>query len=1578
MSAQNIEGELNLAAWIVRANGRPTEREVRTYLLDRFPAHMVPSRVTFVAHIPRKPNGKVDTTALVRPARSRPGRKDSGPTELAGLFSELLGHKIGPRDNFFLFGGHSLLAVKLLGRIEARYGARISVSDFIAAPTATDLWKRVQVAPSPQRAVIQNAIPAEVPVSAQQSRALLAHGIGCPSLGNIVLVFRVSHGLDTAALTQVLETVARRNFLLRCGFFETGSGGVLREASELPGVERRILDGDSERAIVDLARREGSKPFALDGCRPWFRMLLAFTGRRNSHLIVITHHAVADGWACESFLNDLRGEYGRSHVEQDRSLQPEVDYRSYALHQAQWLQGPAARKQAAFWKARLAGAEEPRLPFRRPSSATSWQAERYEVTLPMRLSRDLRRVAGMYGTTPFALAMACFKALIYHYNSQQDILLGTVVSNRSATSDQSVRGPLQNPVLIRDSVTADMPMRMLVRRVAHSLSEAEENGALPFEQVIREALPDRPLARDGGIQFLSHDRTSRRLRLGSASLKPVELPVDESPFELSIGVSVITSCLKLAFEYRPGVYPSSGIKHLARQYAALLQSVAANPHATVRELKMTPANELRAFERRLATAHRPRLELLHQGFEAHAQENPNAVAIAAAGRCLTYGELDSMSQSTAGALIGGGLKAGGLVAVMLKKGWEQIVACLAVLKAGGVYVPVDPALPAARLEAIFGQGKFHGAIVAEGTPQDTSRLTDLRSRVTISSAVSRGPAPQRTRTKPDSLAYIIFTSGSTGVPKGVMTSHRAAMTTIQEISRRFRLGRSDRILAVSSLGFDLSVFDIFGTLRAGGRIVMPATHDPKEWVELIRREKLTVWNSVPCLFELLLDEAVARGRPLETLRLILLSGDFISPALARRARGLLPRTRLVCLGGATEAGIWSIAHEVKADPPASRSVPYGRALRGQEMFVLDSALNHCATGVTGELFIAGASLAEGYWHNPSETRRRFVLHPRRHIRLYRTGDQGRYLDNGEIEILGRLDAQVKVNGVRLELGEIEAALCSAPTIRQAVAEIRVDQTGNTRLIAFAAAQPGTDASVLSVHMRKMLPAALLPAAYVLLDRLPLTPTGKVDRAFLRAMSVSSPAKNGATPANPTERAIAEIWSVLLGGVAVGVEQDFFSLGGHSLLAIQMLQRVRSHFAVDLPLSFILDHPTVRGLAMAVNAAMDRTPQPGLPRRATTDLEHDSEPVMSKPVHRTQRNPDAVVLTGATGNLGSALLVELLERTAGHIYCLVRSASRQEAEARLSKILHAHNLQADLMQRVVAVPADLSREQLGLDPSALARLARDIHAVYHCAAEVNFIASYEKLAASNVGGVREIIRLASAADATLHYVSSVAVFPYGGSRIVRENDDIAAVTMLTGGYAQSKWASERLVWKAIARGLRAVIYRPAQIIGGRADGPRHDLFHHILRACNILHAVPDIDANIDVVTSEYAASAIRCISAQRSSVGSAFHLVHPEPVSLRDFIELFPMPLPLVALESWLGRLRQEAERSDDPSLRFISMLAQGLERTDVTPPEFDCSGTVARLRGTGISCPPLDRQFIQRALALPHTTCGTALSEEAA
>lgn len=1490
-------GEIEIDAWITRADKHFDKRAARDHLAALLPPYMMPARIVFSKRLPRKASGKLDAAALgVHAIRSRSA---SGASGIANIFAEVLGRKVGIDDDFFLNGGHSLLAIRLLSRIESNYDRRLTAADFASAPTPAGVWKALSSEARPRESLRPEAIPETCPLTVQQRRALLAHDVGRPELANIALLFHIRGRANEAALTRALEAEVARQPLLRCAFIRAQDGLAMREAAELVRVERRILRG----RVEEFARQEARRPFVPDGLRPWLRVFLTIGPGGRRHLLVVTHHAVADGWSLELLLGGAR----------DSTPAPADDYRAYALRQFRAGLGSE--------RAESERGEKPRIPFRRaPLPGSSWIVRTRELVLPRKTSDELRRVAMKAGVTPFALSMACFKVLIHRYAGQSDVALGTMVSNRDA-SNASLFGPLQSPALIRDNIRSNESIVHIARRVSRSLARAQERG-----------LADLARSFEDGVQFISHDSAMNHVRIAGAELLPVPLASEDGPFELCVAASTAEPRMRFEFEHRTAVYSAQAVERLARQYEALLASAAAAPKRRISALSTLPQDEALAFVRREQTPLRPREELLHSGFELNARRRPNAIAVVTEEARITYRELDEAAERVAVELTRVGTRPGDLVAIHLTKGIPQVAACLAVLKAGGAYVPVDPALPAARRDALLARG-FRAIIGTDGVRALT-------------------PGTPRRRRKPTTgaLAYVIFTSGSTGAPKGVMITHRQAMTTIAEISRRFAVGPGDRVLAVSSLGFDLSVYDLFGVLRAGGTVVMPYGHDPAQWARLCVSERVTVWDSVPCLLELLLDEPATGRGAFSRLRLVMLSGDFIPLPLARRVREEFPAAELVSLGGATEGSIWSIAREVGLIDTSWRSIPYGRALRNQELYVLDSSLRHCPAGVTGELYIAGAGVAAGYWRDEAETARRFLRRPGLG-RLYRTGDQGRYMENGEIEILGRVDEQVKIDGVRVELGEIEAALSSHPLVRHALADVRSAPDGRKRIVAFVAVPAGTAASDVAAHVRRLLPTAMLPSGYALLERLPLTANGKVDRAALRDVEPPS-APTNAAPADSDERWIAGLWSELLGGAPVGVDNDFFALGGHSLLAIKMLQRVRAHFHVDLPLALVVERPTVRGLAAAVRgAANTETPVKALPSRLTVDLERDAEPpdVASTSTGSTAA---AVLLTGVTGHLGAAVLAALLRDPGAKVRCLIRARTHDEARRRLASVLSTNGISHE-GSRVEAVLGDLGRPGLGLEPEALRALALSVRAVYHCAAEVNFIARYERLSPSNVGGTREMIRIASLGGAVLHHVSSVAVFPYGGGRVLLENDDISRVDALRGGYAQSKWVSERMVWKAAQRGLKAVVYRPAQIVGRAPGAAAHDLFDHAARACRAVRAVPDIDAGMDMVTADFAAAAIVALSEDPASPGHAYHLVHPRPVALRDYAARLQEPLPVVSLEEWLARVGAEAARTEDASLQLVSLLTRGLERNDLTPPTFDCAGATAVLERRGIICPPI-------------------------
>ncbi|MGA5704450.1 non-ribosomal peptide synthetase [Peterkaempfera bronchialis] len=596
---------------------------------------------------------------------------------------------------------------------------------------------------------------------------------------------------------------------------------------------------------------------------------------------------------------------------------------------------------------------------------------------------------------------------------------------------------------------------------------------------------------------------------------------------------------------------------------------------------------------------------LEDGFLRQAREHPDAPAVVTSGRTLTYGELEAVSRAAARWLGERGIGRGDVVPVVMAKGWEQVAAVLGVLRAGAAYCPVDAGLPAERIRHLLDACSARALLGQSHRVPDPGALGTLPALPVDLVEPSGDPAPNPPDRSPDDLAYIIHTSGSTGVPKGVMIRHRAALNTVLDVNERIGLGAPDRVFGISSLSFDLSVWDIFGSLAAGAALVLPdATPrpDPLGWAESAHRHGVTVWNSVPALAEMLVEVAEQRpelGKP--PVRAFLMSGDWIPPTLPGRMRRLTPDVRVIAMGGATEASIWSNIHEVEQVDPAWRSIPYGVPLRGQTMRILDHRLEVRPPWATGGIHIGGAGLASGYAGDLERTEEQFIRHPETGERLYRTGDLGRYRPDGTIEFLGREDRQLKIQGFRVEPGEVESAIRDCPGVAECAVCAAPVPGGQQRLVALVVPGDGAapEPTVIAERLATRLPSYMVPGLIQVVDRLPLTANGKVDAAALASLAATRPASDTApqtgradsTPGTPggadgspdgrVLKQLAEVWAELLQVEQVGPDSDFFALGGNSLLALRLLNRIRTELGTEVQFGQIFEAPTLRALAARV-------------------------------------------------------------------------------------------------------------------------------------------------------------------------------------------------------------------------------------------------------------------------------------------------------------------------------------------------------------------------------------------------------------
>jgi pyochelin synthetase len=891
---------------------------------------------------------------------------------------------------------------------------------------------------------------------------------------------------------------------------------------------------------------------------PWLDVEISRYGEGRGRLHYNNNNFFSDAWGTLRFLDSVLDLYHRPQ----QTLPPlEVGYRDCVLALAELEE--SARGQAArrYWNDRMADwPGPPDLPLAPGVDARRRsRLSRREIVLPADQWAALKHAAGARGLTPTSAATAAYAELLAYWSGSRHFLLSNMVTHRQPLHPQvaDVIGnfaalyPLE--VDWRHAEPFAARARRLQTQVVADLEHTSWSGVKVLQtlnQVRR--TPGRmalPYAVGSALFAGPQDRPCH------SQLETPQVVLDCEFWELRGGE------LWVVWDVIEEVFPAGLVDAMQTGFAALLDRLTAGERAwddPAPDLLPAAQRELRNTQNGPApTVPSGRL---HDPLPVWAAEAPDRPAVITPDITLSYRDLHDRAAEVSERLRAGGVRPGDLVAVLLDKSWPQVAAVLGTLGAGAAYVPIDPAWPAERIRLLL---------------QDTgARAVVSSAGVTITTAGEPYRGPYR-----EDLAYVIYTSGSTGRPKGAMLDHRGPVNTVVDVNDRFGIGPDNVFLGVSSLCFDLSVYDIFGAVAAGATLVLPPSGaDPAGWLELTRRHRVTVWNSVPALMQLLVDEATAAGVQLPSLRTVLLSGDWIPVALPGRIRSVAPNARVISLGGATEASIWSICHPIDRVDPGWVSIPYGRPMTNQSWHILDAHGRDAPVWTAGELHIGGAGIALGYLGDPERTAAAFVTHPSTGERLYRTGDLGRYLPDGEIEFLGRADFQVKIQGFRVEPGEIEHALAAHPGVLQAAVIAR--DSGAGRQLAGFVTGAGLDPQALHEFLATRLPAHLVPSTIEVLAELPRTANGKLDRPGLATRQHAAPpaGRPYQAPRSATEKVLAEIWADVLGGDPVGVHDDFFDRGGQSFAALRVAGQAARRLGRRIPLGVLLNHRTVAGLA----------------------------------------------------------------------------------------------------------------------------------------------------------------------------------------------------------------------------------------------------------------------------------------------------------------------------------------------------------------------------------------------------------------
>ncbi|MFJ5679587.1 amino acid adenylation domain-containing protein [Streptomyces sp. NPDC093097] len=1039
----------------------------------------------------------------------------------------------------------------------------------------------------------QFAFPA---TSAQRRIWLVERLVPGTSAYHLPFALHLDGPLDTAALAAALTAVVHRHESLRTSF-EQVDGELVQlvgEPAPFAWEARQTAAAGLDAALAEDAAR----PFDLAG-GPLLRAVLHRLAPQRHVLAVTVHHLVADMWSIGILLAELAQAYaGRAGELPELPVQ----YGDFAVWEGE-AQAAGDERDQAYWRGALAGAPELlELPCDRPRpAAQSLRGAALPVELPAELSAGVRTLCRRAGVTPFMALLAAFQAVLARHSGGEDIVVGTGAAVRPAEAEALI-GCFINILPVRTSLAGDPTFAELLDRVRAASLGAFEHQGLPFERMLPERAAGPALSHNPLVQslLLVQNAPLTMPELPGLTVAVREVPRGGAQVDLNLQLREVDGAFGGTVEYASDLFDAATVERLLGHWRTLLAAAVAAPDTRLSALPMlTAAERHRALVEWNDTAH-PYPSggaCLHELFEEQRSRSPQAPAVIAATGELSYAQLDALAERIAGRLAGLGVGPDTPVGLCLAKGPTLVAAVLGVLKAGGAYLPLDPAYPAQRLAfmlrdaappVVLTERALAGLLPAVG-----AQVLEVEDAEQWPTAGPRPAAPD-----PDHLAYVIYTSGSTGTPKGIAVPHRGVVNNLLDLNGTYGIEPGDRVLGLSSPSFDMFVYETLGILAAGGAVVVPhpdRARDPHHWVDLVRRHKVTVWNSAPALADAFVRAGEERNVRLPRLKAAFLGGDWIPVPLPGRFRRLAPRMAFLALGGATEASIHSITHPVTEVDPAWTSIPYGRPMVNQQAVVVSPALEPAPVGVPGELCLAGTGLTRGYLGRPGMTADRYRPHPGAGTgpvpagaRLYRTGDLARTRADGVIELIGRLDHQVKLRGLRIELDEIEAVLRRHPGIERAVVTAR-GSGDERRLVGYLVPAEGAGAAPSAAELRALLKAELpeymVPAVFVTLDALPLSPNGKVDRAALPEPDGAADRAGAAyvAPRNDVEAVLAALWAELLEVDRVGAEDDFFALGGHSLLATRLASAVLETFGVELPLRDLFEAPTVAEQAVRLVA-----------------------------------------------------------------------------------------------------------------------------------------------------------------------------------------------------------------------------------------------------------------------------------------------------------------------------------------------------------------------------------------------------------
>ncbi len=1182
------------------------QKDIKYLLHQTLPDYMVPAELIALAHLPLTNNGKADRQFLSEREEKNQGNKltfvaPRNKTEeiVAGIWQDLLGvERVGINDNFFELGGHSLLATRAVSAIRKKLNVEIVIKDIFVYASVAQL---VEYLASQTKGLLLPPIevqqrPENIPLSFSQERLWFIDQLQGSQHYHIPVVLRLKGNLNKEALAYAIQTIVNRHEVLRTIIYDK-DGVAYQEVLPEDKFKISTIDGSIYKDDSDDLKQQIEalilEPFDLAKDH-MVRVCLVYLDTNEHLLVVTTHHIASDGWSMSVIVKEVVELYNAYQQKRPAKLSPlQVQYADYAIWQRKYLDGEVLERKIHYWNKKLSGVSPLEFPTDHPRPVIqSQKGAKINFLINKDLVSELTVLSQKQGATLFMTLLAAFKVLLHRYTGQEDICVGTPIANRLQAEVEDLIGFFVNTLALRSETNSDMPFTSFLQQVKDTTMEAYENQELPFEKVVESIGKERDLSRTPIFQVMFVFQNTPEipaLQLGEVQLTREGATHTTAKFDLTFNINQAAQGFAGTVEYCTDLFTEQTIHKIIYHFNKLLSSIVKAPGEKLGDLAMLSNGEKDQVIFEFNNTKVPRLsdKNVVDLFEEQVEKSPDSIAVIFEEQQLTYEELNKRSNQLARYLRKKGVHEEILVPICVERSMEMIIGILGILKAGGAYVPIDPEYPEDRINYMLediGAGLIISSAAHSGKLEGKKDIEIINAYDWV--AIGKEESENlELKINAGSLAYVIYTSGSTGRPKGAMNEHRGIANRLTWAQNYFKLTEQDTILQKTTFSFDVSVWELLWPITSGAKMVFAKPDGQKDnsYIKaIIEKEQITMLHFVPSMLAVFLPDINVGDS--KSLKKVLCSGEALNAVQVNTFREKLPGAELHNLYGPTETAIDVTCWSMPVQSKEFKTVPIGKPVSNTQIYILRNGNIVQPVGIAGEIYIGGVQVGRGYLKKPELTAEKFIKDEFSRLagaKLYRTGDLGKWLPDGNVEYLGRIDDQVKIRGYRIELGEIESVIGQSKKVKQAVVLAKEDQQGNKRLVSYIVPEGQFDKEALTGYLQKKLPEYMIPAIWVVLEQMSLTSNGKIDKRSLPEPDAPSlVSQEYVAPRNEVEEKLAGIWQQLLGIERIGINDNFFELGGDSILTIQVVSRAK-RFGYNLQPRDIFIHQTIKKLSQAV-------------------------------------------------------------------------------------------------------------------------------------------------------------------------------------------------------------------------------------------------------------------------------------------------------------------------------------------------------------------------------------------------------------